>query len=169
MTEHEELVRLLATRSARRGNFTLASGRQSSLYIDARLTTMTPDGQRLIGRLGLSVLEDAGWEADAIGGLGGTIAAGGDQAAAREVKRQPAMPLIEADARSQAAFIERWTPRVAEVTNARTRKMLELILGEMKEHLRMLGQALEGRSDVLGRHTDGKVTRGEVMAVRPKN
>jgi orotate phosphoribosyltransferase len=69
MDEHEQLVRLLAARSARRGNFTLASGRQSSLYIDARLTTMTPDGQRLIGRLGLSVLSDAGWEADAIGGL----------------------------------------------------------------------------------------------------
>jgi orotate phosphoribosyltransferase len=69
MDEHEQLVRLLVARSARRGNFTLASGRQSSLYIDARLTTMTPDGQRLIGRLGLSTLRDAGWEADAIGGL----------------------------------------------------------------------------------------------------
>lgn len=69
MTDHERLVRLLAARSARRGNFTLASGRQSSLYIDARLTTMTPDGQQLIGRLGLQTIRDAGWHCDAVGGL----------------------------------------------------------------------------------------------------
>lgn len=69
MTDTERLVRLLATRSARRGHFTLASGRQSTLYIDARLTTMTPDGQRLIGRLGLQLIRDAGWACDAVGGL----------------------------------------------------------------------------------------------------
>jgi orotate phosphoribosyltransferase len=69
MTDHEQLVRLLAARSARRGNFTLASGRQSSLYIDARLTTMTPDGQRLIGRLGLEAIRAASWPAGAVGGL----------------------------------------------------------------------------------------------------
>src|SRR5438046_4844246 len=69
MTDHEQLVLLLAARSARRGNFTLASGRQSSLYIDARLTTMTPEGQRLIGRLGLAAIRDAGWRVDAVGGL----------------------------------------------------------------------------------------------------
>lgn len=69
MTDHEQLVRLLAARSARRGNFTLASGRQSSLYIDARLTTMTPDGQRLIGRVGLQAIREALWHADAVGGL----------------------------------------------------------------------------------------------------
>jgi orotate phosphoribosyltransferase len=69
MTDHEQLVRLLAARSARRGTFTLASGRQSSLYIDARLTTMTPEGQRLIGRLGLLAIRGAGWPADAVGGL----------------------------------------------------------------------------------------------------
>lgn len=68
-TDHERLTRLLAARSARRGSFTLASGRQSSLYIDARLTTMTPDGQRLIGRLGLAEIHAAGWPADAVGGL----------------------------------------------------------------------------------------------------
>lgn len=69
MTDHERLVRLLATRSARRGNFTLASGRQSTLYVDARLTTMTPEGQQLIGRLGLELIRDADWTCDAVGGL----------------------------------------------------------------------------------------------------
>lgn len=69
MTDHDQLVRLLATRSARRGNFTLASGRQSTLYIDARLTTMTPEGQRLIGRLGLQAIQSSPWNASAVGGL----------------------------------------------------------------------------------------------------
>jgi orotate phosphoribosyltransferase len=69
MSDHEQLVRLLATRSARRGTFTLSSGRQSSLYIDARLTTMTPEGQRLIGRAGLDAFRAVDWHPDAIGGL----------------------------------------------------------------------------------------------------
>jgi orotate phosphoribosyltransferase len=60
---------LLATRSARRGQFTLASGRISTLYIDARLTTMSPDGLALIGPLGLATLRDTGWRVDAVGGL----------------------------------------------------------------------------------------------------
>jgi orotate phosphoribosyltransferase len=69
MTAHDRLLSLLAERSARRGQFTLASGRQSTLYIDARLTTMSPDGLALIGPLALSRIRDAGWTVDAIGGL----------------------------------------------------------------------------------------------------
>lgn len=69
-TAHRQnLVSMLATRSAKRGAFTLASGRQSSLYIDARVTTMSPDGLALIGALGLAAIRDAGWMADAVGGL----------------------------------------------------------------------------------------------------
>ena len=63
------LVALLAARSARRGTFTLASGRTSSLYIDARLTTMSPDGLALVGPLGLATCDSAGWAPDAVGGL----------------------------------------------------------------------------------------------------
>src|SRR4051812_5998759 len=69
MSRREELIALLATRSAKRGNFTLASGRQSTLYIDARITTMSPDGLALIGPLGVAAIRDAGWIADAVGGL----------------------------------------------------------------------------------------------------
>ena len=61
MPDHDRLLTLLAERSARRGHFTLASGRQSTLYIDARLTTMSPDGLALIGPLGVSALHAAGW------------------------------------------------------------------------------------------------------------
>ncbi|HEY0996902.1 MAG TPA: orotate phosphoribosyltransferase [Gemmatimonadaceae bacterium] len=69
MSDHARLLSLLAERSARRGQFTLASGRTSSLYIDARLTTMSPEGLALIGPLGLAALRDAGWTPDAVGGL----------------------------------------------------------------------------------------------------
>jgi orotate phosphoribosyltransferase len=69
MAEHDRLVDLLATRSARRGQFTLASGRQSTLYIDARLTTMSPEGLATIGPLGLAALRESGWGVDAVGGL----------------------------------------------------------------------------------------------------
>ena len=67
--DHRALLTLLATRSTRRGNFTLASGKQSTLYIDARLTTMSPEGLSLIGRLGLEALHDAAWGVTAVGGL----------------------------------------------------------------------------------------------------
>jgi orotate phosphoribosyltransferase len=66
---HYQLVNLLAELSARRGEFTLTSGRRSSLYIDARLTTMSPEGLATIGPLGLSTLRQLKWPVDAVGGL----------------------------------------------------------------------------------------------------
>jgi orotate phosphoribosyltransferase len=69
MNHHDELVLLLATRSARTGSFTLASGRQSSLYIDARLTTMSPEGLVLIGPLALEAIMKSSWPVDSVGGL----------------------------------------------------------------------------------------------------
>jgi orotate phosphoribosyltransferase len=69
MDSHAMLVEMLATRSARRGTFTLASGRQSELYIDARLTTMSPDGLATIGPLALERIRARGWTPDAVGGL----------------------------------------------------------------------------------------------------
>jgi orotate phosphoribosyltransferase len=69
MTSHRQLIELLARRSVRRGNFTLASGRQSSFYVDCRLTTMSPKGLSSIGPLGLTTIRDRGWDADSVGGL----------------------------------------------------------------------------------------------------
>jgi len=69
MDDRQRLAALLAQRSARRGQFTLASGRVSTLYIDARMTTMSPEGLPLIGRLGLAEISDAGWDPQAVGGL----------------------------------------------------------------------------------------------------
>jgi len=69
MTDHAMLVDLLAERSVKRGLFTLASGKQSNYYIDARLTTMSPEGLSVIGPLSFSTLQKSGWHVDAIGGL----------------------------------------------------------------------------------------------------
>ncbi|HUO50969.1 MAG TPA: orotate phosphoribosyltransferase [Gemmatimonadaceae bacterium] len=69
MTGHDRLVALLAERSTRRGKFVLASGRESSIYVDCRLTTMSPEGLALIGPLGLEAMRRRGWPADAVGGL----------------------------------------------------------------------------------------------------
>ena len=69
MTSLSDLQQLLAERSAKRGKFTLSSGRESSLYIDARLTTMSPQGLVLIGQLGLQALEQSGWNVQSVGGL----------------------------------------------------------------------------------------------------
>jgi len=69
MTDEERLIKLLAERSTRMGQFTLASGKQSKYYIDARLTTMSPEGLSLIGQTALSKLRQSGWAVDSIGGL----------------------------------------------------------------------------------------------------
>jgi hypothetical protein len=109
------------------------------------------------------------WLADAIAALGGPPPEAPDQVPLAKPSPEHATSIVEGDARAQMAFLERWTPRVAAITNARHRKLLELILGEMKEHLRIFQQALEGRSDLLGRHADGKILRGKVLAARPGN
>ena len=63
------LLDLLATRSARKGSFVLASGKSSNIYIDARLTTMSPEGLVLIGELGAAVIAREFGGVDAVGGL----------------------------------------------------------------------------------------------------
>lgn len=69
MTDYPALVTLLAERSAKRGRFKLASGKESDFYVDARLTTMSPEGLAMIGPLALSALREADWKVDAVGGL----------------------------------------------------------------------------------------------------
>lgn len=64
---HARLVALLASESARTGDFVLASGRRSSLYIDARRTTMHPEGLTLIGPLALGICRR--WGVQSVGGL----------------------------------------------------------------------------------------------------
>ena len=69
MTERQRLIKLLVERSVKTGRFTLTSGKVSDFYIDARITTMSPEGLALIGPLGIQIFKTAGWNLDSIGGL----------------------------------------------------------------------------------------------------
>ncbi|MGJ8677191.1 MAG: orotate phosphoribosyltransferase [Akkermansiaceae bacterium] len=68
-----ELKKLLIEKSVRTGEFTLASGQTSDLYIDCRVTAMDPIGATLIGKLGWETvkaeLASRGLAVDAIGGM----------------------------------------------------------------------------------------------------
>ena len=68
-SSHPALVALLRRYSLRSGEFTLASGRKSHYYIDARPTTMSAEGLEVIGRIGVRVIAEAGWPAGLVGGL----------------------------------------------------------------------------------------------------
>ena len=65
----EQLRTLLRARSLQFGDFVLASGQRSTFYIDARRTTMSGEGLRLIGQLGVERLIRADWQPDSVGGL----------------------------------------------------------------------------------------------------
>lgn len=68
-TARQELLRLLATKSFRLGEFKLASGRTSDYYIDCRTTTLDARGAQLIGEVLLEEIRARGWNVHAIGGL----------------------------------------------------------------------------------------------------
>jgi orotate phosphoribosyltransferase len=68
-TARQELLRLLATKSFRLGEFKLASGRTSDYYIDCRTTTLDARGAQLTGQVLLEEIRTRGWNVQAIGGL----------------------------------------------------------------------------------------------------
>lgn len=69
MTDRDRLMALLVARSMRLGDFTLASGAKSTYYIDARATTMSAEGQRLVGLVAHALIEERGLKPTHVGGL----------------------------------------------------------------------------------------------------
>jgi len=65
----QELLRLLATKSFRLGQFKLASGGTSDYYVDCRTTTLDARGAQLTGQVFLEEIRARGWNVQAIGGL----------------------------------------------------------------------------------------------------
>lgn len=65
----QQLLRLLAEKSFRLGQFRLSSGGTSDYYIDCRTTTLDAKGSRLTGEVFLDEIQRLGWKAKAIGGL----------------------------------------------------------------------------------------------------
>ena len=74
--------------------------------------------------------------------------------------------ILDEDAKGLGGFVERWRPRLAEMTHARHRNMVGVILGEALEHARLFEQAAAGSEDVLGRRTGGVPRVGAVLPAR---
>lgn len=70
------------------------------------------------------------------------------------------------DARQLKAFVDRWRGRLGDVTHARHRLMLNVVLGESLEHARLFDQAAGGFEDLLGRRTADAVRVGGVLPTR---
>jgi hypothetical protein len=107
------------------------------------------------------------WLRDAIADLGGAVddvpqpelAPAGKAADAQTV-------VIHEDRDGAQTFVDRWRAPIEQVTHARNRVMLRVILGETLEQKRFFDQALAGRQDLLGRRADGAGTGGGVLPTR---
>jgi Mn-containing catalase len=107
------------------------------------------------------------WLRAAVADLGGTPA----EAPPADVRPQgrgdgARKALFREDVELATAFVDRWKDRIPAVTNARHRKMCQVVLGETMEHRRFFQQALDGHDDLLGRRTGGPSTGGGVLSER---
>ena len=73
MTEQNRLLKILKELSYEEGDFTLASGKKSSFYIDCKETTLNPEGMYLVGTLMYQLVQTIPG-VDAVGG----VSVGGD-------------------------------------------------------------------------------------------
>jgi hypothetical protein len=76
------------------------------------------------------------------------------------------LELCANDARANQAFVEEWRDRIEQMTDARHKGMLRVILGEMLEHRRLFEQASEGRTDIIGKPLPINERRGKVLDTR---
>ncbi len=74
--------------------------------------------------------------------------------------------LTAEDARGLQQFVDQWRDRIVEVSNARHKGMLDVVLGEMLEHRRIFEQSAEGRTDIIGKAMAIHERRGTVMETR---
>lgn len=65
----KELLSLIRKLSYREGDFTLASGKKSTFYIDVKVTALHPDGAWHVGELAVDLLKREGIEVEGVGGL----------------------------------------------------------------------------------------------------
>ncbi len=106
------------------------------------------------------------WLQHALLDLGAPLPADPSRGTALSVKGDGWKSLAADDARSNAQFVEKWRPRVEQVTNARHKGMLKVILGEMLEHKRLFDQASQGRKDLIGTSLEINDHAGNVMGQR---
>ncbi|MFV0458730.1 MAG: orotate phosphoribosyltransferase [Actinomycetales bacterium] len=68
-TDRERLRQLITDLAVVHGTVTLASGKQADYYVDLRRITLHHEAAPLVGTVMLDVIDDAGVQADAVGGL----------------------------------------------------------------------------------------------------
>jgi hypothetical protein len=106
------------------------------------------------------------WLEAAIAELNGTPESVGQPELPAPGKGGSFLPMVEQDSREAVTFVSRWRPRVTDITNARHRTMMGVILGETLEHKRFFDQMIAGNEGLLGRRMAGAGTGNGVMAVR---
>ncbi len=67
--DRSALLELIQSEALQRGQFTLASGKQASYYLDCRNITLHPKGANLIAEGMLDAMESAGPLPEAVGGM----------------------------------------------------------------------------------------------------
>lgn len=106
------------------------------------------------------------WLQHALLDLGAPLANDPSRGATLSAKGDAWKQFAGEDARSNAAFVQKWRDKVEGVTHARHKGMLKVILGEMLEHKRLFDQAAEGRKDLIGKSLEINDHSGDVMSVR---
>ena len=106
------------------------------------------------------------WLQHALLDLGAPLVNDPARGPALSVKGDAWKSLAADDARANAQFVDTWRPKVAVVSNARQKGMLQVILGEMLEHKRLFDQAASGRKDLIGTSLAINDHPGAVMANR---
>jgi orotate phosphoribosyltransferase len=67
--DRDALLELIRTEALQRGEFTLASGKKASYYLDCRNITLHPQGANVIAAGMLDVIQSSGDLPDAVGGM----------------------------------------------------------------------------------------------------
>ncbi len=67
--DRDALLNLIRTEALRRGEFTLASGKTASYYLDCRNVTLHPQGANVVAEGMLEFIQSAGPLPDAVGGM----------------------------------------------------------------------------------------------------
>ena len=119
--------------------------------------------QYVIGREEIHVQ----WLRDALIDLGAEVPATAPVLAVPEGKGVAGeRAILEDDLRAGRAFVDKWRARLGDVRNARHRRLLDVIIGEVSEQTRFFELALAGRDDLLGTRMPGASTGDGVLPVR---
>lgn len=106
------------------------------------------------------------WLQHALLDLGATLPADPARQAVAVGKGDAWKSLAGEDARANAQFVDQWRAKVEDVSHARHKGMLKVVLGEMLEHKRLFDQAAAGNRNLIGTSLAINDHTGVVMSAR---